>query len=91
MNCRKWKASITGLTTGFLELDNKTSGMQAGDLINIAARPSMGKTTFAMNLVESVLFNNNLPALVYSMEMPADIAMRLISSFGRVHQSHLRR
>ncbi len=85
------EGSITGLTTGFVELDNKTSGMQSGDLIIVAARPSMGKTTFAMNLVESVLFNNNLPALVYSMEMPADsIAMRLISSFGRVHQGHLR-
>ena len=84
------EGSITGLTTGFVELDNKTSGMQAGDLIIVAARPSMGKTTFAMNLFESVLFNNNLPALVYSMEMPADsIAMRLISSFGRVHQGHL--
>ena len=65
--------------------------MQAGDLIIVAARPSMGKTTFAMNLVESVLFNSNLPALVYSMEMPADsIAMRLISSYGKVHQGHLR-
>lgn len=85
------EGSITGLTTGFLELDNKTSGMQAGDLIIVAARPSMGKTTFAMNLVESVLFNNDLPALVYSMEMPADsIAMRLISSYGKVHQGHLR-
>ena len=85
------EGSITGLTTGFLELDNKTSGMQAGDLIIVAARPSMGKTTYAMNLVESVLFNNDLPALVYSMEMPADsIAMRLISSYGKVHQGHLR-
>lgn len=85
------EGSITGLNTGFLELDNKTSGMQAGDLIIVAARPSMGKTTFAMNLVESVLFNCDLPALVFSMEMPADsIAMRLISSFGRVHQGHLR-
>jgi len=68
----KLDGNITGLTTGFLELDNKTYGMQAGDLIIVAARPSMGKTTFAMNLVESVLFNSNLPALVYSMEMPAD-------------------
>lgn len=83
--------NITGLTTGFLELDNKTYGMQAGDLIIVAARPSMGKTTFAMNLVESVLFNCDLPALVFSMEMPSDsIAMRLISAFGRVHQGHLR-
>lgn len=85
------EGNITGLSTGFLELDNKTAGMQAGDLIIVAARPSMGKTTFAMNLVESVLFNCNLPALVFSMEMPADsIVMRLISSFGRVHQGHLR-
>lgn len=84
-------SNITGLTTGFVELDNKTAGMQNGDLIIVAARPSMGKTTFAMNLVESVLFQNNLPALVYSMEMPADsIAMRLISSYGGVHQGHLR-
>ncbi|TXJ10620.1 MAG: replicative DNA helicase [Acinetobacter sp.] len=83
--------NITGLTTGFVELDNKTYGMQAGDLIIVAARPSMGKTTFAMNLVESVLFNCDLPALVFSMEMPSDsIAMRLISAFGRVHQGHLR-
>lgn len=87
----KLEGNITGLSTGFLELDNKTYGMQAGDLIIVAARPSMGKTTFAMNLVESVLFNCNLPALVFSMEMPADsIAMRLISAFGRVHQGHLR-
>ncbi len=87
----KLDGNITGLTTGFIELDNKTSGMQAGDLIIVAARPSMGKTTFAMNLVESVLFRSNLPALVFSMEMPADsIAMRLISAYGKVHQGHLR-
>ncbi|WP_343597402.1 replicative DNA helicase [Acinetobacter sp.] len=85
------EGNITGLSTGFVELDNKTSGMQAGDMIIVAARPSMGKTTFAMNLIESVLFNCNLPALVFSMEMPADsIAMRLISSYGKVHQGHLR-
>ena len=83
--------NITGLSTGFVELDNKTSGMQAGDIIIVSARPSMGKTTFAMNLVESVLFTDNLPALVFSMEMPADsIAMRMISSYGMVHQGHLR-
>lgn len=87
----KLDGNITGLTTGFLELDNKTSGMQPGDLIIVAARPSMGKTTFAMNLVESVLQYNKLPALVFSMEMPADsIAMRLISAMGKVHQGHLR-
>jgi replicative DNA helicase len=74
-----------------LELDNKTFGMQKGDLIIVAARPSMGKTTFAMNLIESVLFNSNQPAIVFSMEMPADsIATRLISSFGAIDQSRLR-
>ncbi|MDE2419554.1 MAG: replicative DNA helicase [Gammaproteobacteria bacterium] len=84
-------SAITGLTTGFIELDNKTLGMQKGDLIIVAARPSMGKTTFAMNLVESVLFGSNLPALVFSMEMPADsIAVRLLSSFGSIDQGRLR-
>lgn len=88
---QKNDSPITGLSTGFIELDNKTLGMQAGDLIIVAARPSMGKTTFAMNLIESVLFNADLPALVFSMEMPADsIATRLISSFGRINQGRLR-
>ena len=72
-------------------LDNKTLGMQKGDLIIVAARPSMGKTTFAMNLIENVLFGSDLPALVFSMEMPADsIAVRLLSSFGSIDQSRLR-
>lgn len=84
-------SAITGLTTGFVELDNKTLGMQKGDLIIVAARPSMGKTTFAMNLIENVLFGSNLPAIVFSMEMPADsIAVRLLSSFGSIDQSRLR-
>jgi replicative DNA helicase len=88
---QKSDSPITGLSTGFLELDNKTFGMQAGDLIIVAARPSMGKTTFAMNLIESVLFNSDLPAIVFSMEMPADsIATRLISSFGAIDQGRLR-
>ncbi|MEC7120629.1 MAG: DnaB-like helicase C-terminal domain-containing protein, partial [Pseudomonadota bacterium] len=88
---QKSDSPITGLSTGFLELDNKTFGMQKGDLIIVAARPSMGKTTFAMNLIESVLFNSNLPAVVFSMEMPADsIATRLISSFGAIDQGKLR-
>ncbi len=88
---QKSDSPITGLSTGFLELDNKTFGMQKGDLIIVAARPSMGKTTFAMNLIESVLFNSNQPAIVFSMEMPADsIATRLISSFGAIDQSRLR-
>lgn len=88
---QKSDSPITGLSTGFIELDNKTFGMQAGDLIIVAARPSMGKTTFAMNLIESVLFNSDQPAIVFSMEMPADsIATRLLSSFGAIDQSRLR-
>ena len=82
---------MIGLKTPFEELNNKTQGLQAGDLIIVAARPSMGKTTFAMNLAESILFNTDLPVVVFSMEMPADsIAMRMISSYGMVHQGHLR-
>lgn len=82
---------LIGLETPFIELNNKTQGLQGGDLIIVAARPSMGKTTFAMNLAESILFNANLPVVVFSMEMPAEsIVMRLLSSWGAINQSHLR-
>ncbi|WP_309149051.1 MULTISPECIES: replicative DNA helicase [Dasania] len=82
---------ITGVTTGFAKLDEMTSGLQASDLIIVAARPSMGKTTFAMNLVENALFGSEKPVLVFSMEMPADaIVMRMISSVGRINQTHVR-
>lgn len=82
---------MIGLRTPFTELNNKTQGLQAGDLIIVAARPSMGKTTFAMNLAEGVLFHENLPVVVFSMEMPAEsIVMRLLSSWGQINQTHLR-
>ncbi|HEX5278326.1 MAG TPA: replicative DNA helicase [Fluviicoccus sp.] len=82
---------ITGLTTGFSDLDNRTFGMQKSDLIIVAARPSMGKTTFAMNLVESVIFNSDLPAVVFSMEMPAEqLLLRMLSSIGGVDQGRVR-
>ena len=82
---------MIGLKTPFEELNNKTQGLQAGDLIIVAARPSMGKTTFAMNLAESILFNTDLPVVVFSMEMPAEsIVMRLLSSWGAINQTHLR-
>lgn len=82
---------MIGLQTPFIELNNRTQGLQAGDLIIVAARPSMGKTTFAMNLAEGVLFNENLPVVVFSMEMPAEsIVMRLLSSWGAINQTHLR-
>ena len=82
---------MIGLKTPFEELNNKTQGLQAGDLIIVAARPSMGKTTFAMNLAESILFHTDLPVVVFSMEMPAEsIVMRLLSSWGAINQTHLR-
>ncbi|WP_369602768.1 replicative DNA helicase [Hahella sp. SMD15-11] len=85
------EASITGVTTGFKDLDDMTAGMQPSDLIIVAGRPSMGKTTFAMNLVENALMKTGLPTLVFSMEMPADsIVMRMLSSLGRIDQTKVR-
>lgn len=82
---------VTGLKTNFMDLNNKTRGLQDGDLIIVAARPSMGKTTFAMNLAEGALMNSDLPVVVFSMEMPAEsIVMRLLSSFMGIHQGNLR-
>lgn len=83
--------AITGTTTGFKDLDEMTSGMQPSELIIVAARPSMGKTAFAMNLVESALIKSEKPVLVFSMEMPADsILMRMISSLGQINQTRVR-
>lgn len=85
------KEAITGVTTGFKDLDEMTSGLQNSDLVIVAARPSMGKTAFAMNLVESVLIKGEKPVLVFSMEMPADsILMRMISSLGQINQTRVR-
>lgn len=82
--------ALTGLSTGFADLDERTSGLQKADLVIVAARPSMGKTTFAMNLVENVLLGG-APVLVFSMEMPADsIVMRMLSSLGRIDQTRVR-
>ena len=84
------EGSMIGLETPFVELNNKTQGLQNGDLIIVAARPSMGKTTFAMNLAESVLFKD-LPVVMFSMEMPAEaIMMRMISAFGQINQTRVR-
>jgi replicative DNA helicase len=83
--------TTTGLTTGFKDLDEWTSGMQPSDLLIIAGRPSMGKTTFAMNIVENALISTGAPVLVFSMEMPADaLVMRMLSSLGRIDQSRIR-
>lgn len=85
------KGGITGLSTGYTELDKMTSGWQKSDLVIVAGRPSMGKTAFAMNLVEEAVLNNPLPVLVFSLEMPAEsLIFRMLSSIGRINQSKLR-
>ena len=82
---------ITGVPTGFIDLDRMTSGLQAGDLVVLAARPSMGKTAFAINIAEHVALNEGLPVAVFSMEMGASqLAVRIVGSIGRINQSHLR-
>ncbi|MGS5499298.1 replicative DNA helicase [Citrobacter sp. SL156] len=82
---------VTGLNTGFTDLNKKTAGLQPSDLIIVAARPSMGKTTFAMNLVENAAINSDKPALVFSLEMPSDqLMMRSLASLSRVDQTRIR-
>jgi len=82
---------ITGVPTGFTDLDRMTSGMQPGDLIIIAARPSVGKTAFALNMAEHVAIDQGMPVAVFSMEMGAtQLAMRLVCSVGRIDQQRLR-
>jgi replicative DNA helicase len=85
------ESHITGIETGFSEFDDMTSGMQRSDLVIVAGRPSMGKTSFAMNIAEHVALTNGEPVAVFSMEMPAEqIATRMISSLGRVELQKLR-
>jgi replicative DNA helicase len=82
---------ITGVSTGFDKFDEMTTGLQPADLVIVAGRPSMGKTTFAMNIAENAAIGDKLPVAVFSMEMPGDsLAMRMISSLGRVDQHHIR-
>ncbi|MHA7817585.1 MAG: replicative DNA helicase [Pseudohaliea sp.] len=82
---------ITGLSTGYVDLDRFTSGLQRSDLVIVAGRPSMGKTSFAMNLVEHAVLQQERPVLVFSMEMPAEqLIMRMLSSIGRIDQSKVR-
>ncbi len=82
---------ITGLATGFSDFDMMTSGLQASDLIIVAGRPSMGKTSFAMNIAETVAIQSKRPVAVFSMEMPGDsLAMRMMSSLGRIDQHRVR-
>ncbi len=82
---------VTGVRTGFYDLDRMTAGLQKGDLIVLAARPSMGKTAFALNMAEHVSVQEGLPVLVFSMEMGASqLALRLVGSLGRIDQQRLR-
>lgn len=87
----KNKGGLTGLETGFTELDDKTSGLQNGELIIIAGRPSMGKTALAMNIVGNVAIEQNKPVLVFSLEMPTEsLMLRMISSFGHIDSKKIR-
>jgi len=82
---------VTGVPTGFYDLDRMTSGLQPGDMVVLAARPSMGKTAFAVNIAEHVALNEGLPVAIFSMEMgAAQLAVRIVGSIGRVDQGHLR-
>ncbi len=82
---------ITGVPTGWSDFDEITAGLQAGDLIIIAGRPSMGKTSFAMNIVENAAIKLREPVAVFSMEMPGEhLALRMMSSLGRIDQHRIR-
>ena len=84
-------SDVTGVPTGFLDLDQKTSGLQPGDLIIVAGRPSMGKTAFALNIAENVALQAGLPVGVFSMEMGgAQLATRMMASIGRLDSSRVR-
>ena len=85
------KKGLKGTETGFSQLDKLTSGLQNGDLVIIAGRPSMGKTALSMNIVEHVAIHNSTPVAVFSLEMPTEqLVLRMISSFGRIDASKLR-
>jgi replicative DNA helicase len=85
------RSHITGLPTGFDHLDKMTAGLQPSDLVIVAGRPSMGKTAFALNLVEHAIMAADASVLVFSLEMPAELLiMRLLSSLGRIDQTRMR-
>ncbi len=82
---------LTGISTGFKQLDEMTSGLQPGDLIIVAGRPSMGKSTLAVNIAENAALGAQKSAAIFSMEMSAEsLALRMLSSLGRINQGHLR-
>lgn len=82
---------VTGIPTGYIDFDEQTSGLQPSDLVIIAGRPSMGKTSFAMNIAENAALRGDKPVAIFSLEMPGEqIAMRMISSLGRINLKNLR-
>src|SRR5206468_1021866 len=84
-------SDVTGVPTGFIDLDRMTAGLQPGDLIIIAGRPSMGKTALALNIAEHVAVDNGLPVAIFSMEMSStQLAMRMLGSISRVDQHKMR-
>ncbi|MCV2508564.1 MAG: replicative DNA helicase, partial [Candidatus Lightella neohaematopini] len=88
---KKPNSSITGISSGYKDLDIKTAGLQKSELIIIAARPSMGKTTFAINLCENIAMSEDKPVLIFSLEMPGEqIMIRMLASLSRVEQSKIR-
>jgi replicative DNA helicase len=88
---RKDASDVTGVPTGFTDIDRMTSGLQPGDLVIVAGRPSMGKTALALNFAEHVAIAQGMPVAVFSMEMGAgQLALRLLSSVGRINQQRLR-
>ncbi len=85
------KSDVTGVPTGFIDLDERTAGLQPGELIIVAGRPSMGKTALALNFAEHVAVKNGIPVAIFSMEMSAtQLAMRLLGSIARVDQHKMR-
>jgi replicative DNA helicase len=88
---RQGDSDITGMPTGFSDLDKMTSGFQEGDLVIVAGRPSMGKTTFALNIAEHIAFEQEAPVAIFSMEMSSiQLIMRTIGSVGAINQQNLR-
>ena len=85
------KSDVTGLPTGFVDLDERTAGLQEGELIIVAGRPSMGKTAFALNIAENVAVRNGVPVAIFSMEMGStQLAMRMLGSIAGVDQHKMR-
>mgnify|MGYP003482407153 FL=1 len=88
---QKGDSGVTGVPTGFVDLDRMTAGLQPGDMIVVAGRPSMGKTAFALNIVEHVGVELGLPVAIFSLEMSGpQLAMRLLSSLGRLDAHRIR-